>query len=247
MRRVKEENTPRRVKRTIRGDIKADLNAVMKSDPAARSKFEVAMTYSGFHALVYYRFAHAYYKAGLRFLARVTSQWARFLTGVEIHPAAVIGRGILIDHGSGVVIGETAEVGDNVVIYQGVTLGGTGKDKGKRHPTVGSGVMIGAGAKVLGPITIGDNSKVGAGSVVLKDVPPNSTVVGVPGRIDRRGGERVTDNLDQVRLPDPTMDEFERLQCQIEALYRKIKAQEEAGKTIAKPPKQNKQDEESKK
>jgi len=231
-------------KRTVWGDIKADLNAAMRNDPAARSKFEVALTYAGFHALVYYRVAHALYRAGLRFLARVVSQRARFRTGVEIHPAAVLGRGILIDHGVGVVIGETAEVGDNVVIYQGVTLGGTGKDKGKRHPTVGSGVMIGAGAKVLGPITIGDNSKVGAGSVVLKDVPPNSTVVGVPGRIDRRGGERVTDDLDQIRLPDPTMDEFEKLQCQIEALYRRIKAQEAAGKAQTKT---GKKDDESKK
>jgi len=170
------------------------------------------------------------HKSGLRFFARVISQRARFRTGVEIHPAAVIGRGILIDHGSGVVIGETAEVGDNVVIYQGVTLGGTGKDKGKRHPTVGSNVMISAGAKVLGPIKIGDNSKIGAGSVVLKDVPENSTVVGVPGRVVRRGGERVIDDLDQIRLPDPAMDDFERLQCQIEALYRKLQAQDSIGK-----------------
>ncbi|GHU98904.1 serine acetyltransferase [Clostridia bacterium] len=192
----------------------------MLNDPAARSRFEVALTYSGFHALLAYRFAHFLYRAGLKFSARVVSQTARFFTGVEIHPAAKLGRGIFIDHGMGVVIGETAEIGDNVVIYQGVTLGGTGKDKGKRHPTIGNNVMISAGAKVLGPFKVGDNAKIGAGSVVLREVPENSTVVGVPARIVRRGGLRVED-LDQA-TPDPVMEEFHKLHCQIEALYRMI-------------------------
>jgi serine O-acetyltransferase len=208
-------------KRTLFGDIRADLNAALANDPAARNRLEVALTYSGFHALVAYRFAHFLFRVGLKFFARVVSQTARFFTGIEIHPAAMLGRGIFIDHGMGVVIGETTEVGDNVVIYQGVTLGGTGKDKGKRHPTIGNNVMISAGAKVLGPFKVGDNSKIGAGSVVLKEVPANSTVVGVPGRVVRLHGRKPED-LDQVLLPDPIMEEFDKLHCQIEALYRMI-------------------------
>ena len=196
--------------------VKKDLNAVFRHDPAARSKLEVVLTYSGFHALVMYRFAHFLYLHRWRLAARMVSQFAKFLTGVEIHPAARIGTGVVIDHGEGVVIGETAEVGNNVLIYQGVTLGGTGKDKGKRHPTVCDNVMISAGAKVLGPFTVGKGAKIGAGSIVLKEVPPNATVVGVPGRVVRINGERV-DDLDQTR-PDPVTEECEALGGKIAAL-----------------------------
>ena len=200
--------------------IKKDLNSVMKHDPAARNKFEVALTYSGFHALLMYRFAHFMHIHGYKLVARIVSQLAKFLTGIEIHPGAKIGHGVFIDHGEGVVIGETAIVGNNVVIYQGVTLGGTGKDKGKRHPTIEDGVMISAGAKVLGPFTVGQNAKIGAGSIVLKEVPPNATVVGVPGRVVKLSGVRV-DDLDQA-LPDPVMDEISRLNARIDALSAKI-------------------------
>ncbi len=197
--------------------IRKDLNSIMKHDPAARSRFEVALTYSGFHALVMYRFAHFMYCHNYKLIARIVSQLAKFFTGIEIHPGATIGAGVCIDHGEGVVIGETAIVGNNVVIYQGVTLGGTGKDKGKRHPTIEDGVMISAGAKVLGPFTVGKNSKIGAGSIVLKEVPPNSTVVGVPGRVVKLNGVRV-DDLDQT-LPDPIMDEISKLNAKIDELY----------------------------
>lgn len=199
----------------------------MHHDPAARSKLEVVLTYSGFHALVYYRFAHFLYRHRLKLLARMVSQYAKFLTGVEIHPAAKIGCGVVIDHGEGVVIGETAEVGNNVLIYQGVTLGGTGKDKGKRHPTVCDNVMISAGAKVLGPFTVGYGAKIGAGSIVLKEVPPYATVVGVPGRVVRICGERV-DDLDQT-LPDPLGDELKRLRGEATCLLKRIEALESKG------------------
>ena len=200
--------------------VKKDLNAVFRHDPAARSKLEVVLTYSGFHALVMYRFAHFLYLHRWRLAARMVSQFAKFLTGVEIHPAARIGTGVVIDHGEGVVIGETAEVGNNVLIYQGVTLGGTGKDQGKRHPTVCDNVMISAGAKVLGPFTVGKGAKIGAGSIVLKEVPPNATVVGVPGRVVRINGERV-DDLDQT-LPDPVTEECEALCDKIAALTARV-------------------------
>ena len=200
--------------------VKKDLNAVFRHDPAARSKLEVVLTYSGFHALVMYRFAHFLYLHRWRLAARMVSQFAKFLTGVEIHPAARIGTGVVIDHGEGVVIGETAEVGNNVLIYQGVTLGGTGKDKGKRHPTVCDNVMISAGAKVLGPFTVGKGAKIGAGSIVLKEVPPNATVVGVPARVVRINGERV-DDLDQT-LPDPVTEECEALCDKIAALTARV-------------------------
>lgn len=163
--------------------VKYDLENILKNDPAARNKIEVFLLYPSVHAVIYYRIANTLYKKKLFFLARVISQFARFLTGIEIHPGATIGKGFFVDHGMGVVIGETAEVGDNVTIYHGVTLGGTGKDKGKRHPTIGNNVVIGSGAKVLGPIIIGDNCRIGANSVVLKDVPSSSTVVGIPGKI----------------------------------------------------------------
>ncbi len=206
--------------------VKKDLNAVFRHDPAARNKLEVILTYSGFHALVMYRFAHFMYLHRWRLVARIISQLAKFLTGVEIHPAAKIGTGVVIDHGEGVVIGETAEVGNNVLIYQGVTLGGTGKDKGKRHPTVCDNVMISAGAKVLGPFTVGKGAKIGAGSIVLKEVPPNATVVGVPGRVVRIGGERV-DDLDQT-LPDPVTEECNNLCEKIAELTARIEKLESA-------------------
>lgn len=161
-------------------NIKSDINSVLKNDPAARSKLEVFLLYPSIHVLIFYRVANKFYKGKLFFMARLISQLARFLTGIEIHPGATIGKGLFIDHGMGVVIGETAEVGDNVVIYHGVTLGGTGKDKGKRHPTIEDNVIIGCGAKVLGPIRIGANSKIGANAVVLKDMEENSTIVGIP-------------------------------------------------------------------
>ncbi len=161
-------------------NIKSDINSVLKNDPAARSKLEVFLLYPSIHVLIFYRVANKFYKRKLFFIARLISQLARFLTGIEIHPGATIGKGLFIDHGMGVVIGETAEVGDNVVIYHGVTLGGTGKDKGKRHPTIEDNVIIGCGAKVLGPIRIGANSKIGANAVVLKDMEENATIVGIP-------------------------------------------------------------------
>ncbi|KOA20760.1 serine acetyltransferase [Clostridium homopropionicum DSM 5847] len=163
--------------------IKYDIDNVLKNDPAARSSVEVFFLYPTINALIHYKVAHFFYERRIFFIARLISQFARFLTGIEIHPGAKIGKGLFIDHGMGVVIGETAEVGDNVLLYHGVTLGGTGKEKGKRHPTVGNNVVIGAGAKILGPITIGDNCKVGANSVVLKNIPEGSTVVGIPGKI----------------------------------------------------------------
>ncbi len=209
--------------------IRKDLESVMKHDPAARNRFEVILTYSGFHALVMYRFAHFMYVHNYKLVARIVSQIAKFFTGIEIHPGAKIGSGVFIDHGEGVVIGETAEIGNNVVIYQGVTLGGTGKDKGKRHPTIEDNVMISAGAKVLGPFTVGKNAKIGAGSIVLDEVPANATVVGVPGRVVKLNGVRV-DDLDQC-LPDPVADEIKRLSDKIDELYEIIGAE---GKNIPK-------------
>ena len=189
----------------------------MKHDPAARNRFEVVLTYSGFHALVMYRFAHFMYVHGYKLIARIVSQLAKFFTGIEIHPGAKIGSGVFIDHGEGVVIAETAVVGNNVLLYQGVTLGGTGKDKGKRHPTIEDNVMISAGAKILGPFTVGRNAKIGAGSIVLKEVPPNATVVGVPGKVVKLNGIRV-DDLDQT-LPDPVSDELNKINRRLDELY----------------------------
>ena len=196
--------------------IKMDLEAAKTHDPAANGAWEIALTYNGFHALILYRIAHYLHIRGFKLIARMISSIGRFFTGIEIHPGAKIGYGVFIDHGTGVVIGETTEIGNNVTIYQGATLGGTGKDKGKRHPTVESGVMISAGAKVLGPITIGKNAKIGAGSVVLQDVPPNATVVGVPGMVVRLNGERI-DDLDQA-LPDPVEDKINALEKRISEL-----------------------------
>lgn len=204
-----------------KGYIKSYLDAAMEKDPAAKSRAMVFFTYAGFKALCRHRLAHWLYNHKLRGIARAVSQSTRFWTGVEIHPGAKIGKGVFIDHGAGVVIGETAEIGDNVVIYQGVTLGGTGKDTGKRHPTIENNVVIAAGAKILGPFTVGEGSKIGAGSVVLKPVPPYCTVVGVPGRIVKQGGKRV-DALNQVELPDPILEEFKRLNARIGVLEDKL-------------------------
>lgn len=200
-------------------EIKADIQAALEKDPAARNKFEILMTYSGVRALIKYRIAHSLYLKGFKYWAKRIAYKAKIKTGVEIHPAATLGCGIFIDHGTGVVIGETAEIGNDVTIYQGVTLGGTGKDVGKRHPTIKDNVMISAGAKVLGPVVIGENCKIGAGSVVLKDVPANCTIVGVPGRIVRQHGKRV--EMDQ-KLPDPMLEEITRLNKRIEKLEDKL-------------------------
>jgi serine O-acetyltransferase len=202
--------------------IKDDIQVVFERDPAARSTLEVVMTYSGLHAIWGHRIAHKLWKAEWYTLARVVSQVSRFFTGIEIHPGARIGRGLFIDHGMGVVIGETCEIGDNVTIYQGVTLGGTGKEKGKRHPTIGNDVIIATGAKVLGSFKIGDNSKIGAGAVVLQEVPPNSTVVGIKARIVIQDGKRVKGDLDHVNLPDPVTDTIRQMQREIDHLRKEM-------------------------
>ncbi len=207
--------------------IKKEINAIFERDPAAKSVLEVLLCYPGLHAILLHRVAHAIHRKGFFVFARFLSQVSRFLTGIEIHPGARIGEGLFIDHGSGVVIGETAELGDNVTIYQGVTLGGTGKEKGKRHPTIGNNVVISSGAKVLGSFSVGDNVKIGAGSVVLKAVPPNCTVVGVPGRIVIRDGQKVessyTPDLRHDQMPDPIADMLSQMQNDIERLERKLK------------------------
>lgn len=195
--------------------MKEDIGVVFEQDPAARSHFEVILTYSGLHAIWAHRIAHAFYKKKFFFLARAVSQVSRFFTGIEIHPGAKIGRRLFIDHGMGVVIGETCEIGNDVTIFQGVTLGGTGKEKGKRHPTVKDNALIATGAKVLGSITIGEYSKIGAGSVVLKDVPEHSTVVGIPGKVVIRNGKRVQQDLDHRNLPDPDAIRFKKLEEEI--------------------------------
>jgi len=203
----------------------------MDRDPAARNVFEVIICYPGFHAMIMHRIAHWLFAHKLKFLARFLSQLNRFLTGIEIHPGAKIGRGVFIDHGMGVVIGETVEIGDNVTIYQGATLGGTGKDTGKRHPSIGNNVVISTGAKVLGPIHIGDNSKIGAGAVVLKEVPPNCTVVGIPGRIVKRDNKQVRQempiDLNHASLPDPVNEAFRRLTFRLLELEKKVDELEE--------------------
>lgn len=203
--------------------IKQDLQAVFDRDPAATSKLEVILTYAGFHALLAYRIAHRLTLRHVPILPRVISQLARWLTGVEIHPSAKIGTGFFIDHGMGVVIGETAEIGDYVTLFQGVTLGGTGKERGKRHPTLGNHVVVGAGAKILGGITIGDNVKIGANSVVLKSVPANSTVIGVPARVIKTQGERLPDaTMDQVNLPDPISERLIALEQELIELRKRL-------------------------
>lgn len=208
--------------------LRKNIRVVMERDPAARSALEVILCYPGFHAIIMHRLAHYFYRRRWFVMARLISHISRLLTGIEIHPGAKIGEGLFIDHGSGVVIGETAELGDNVTIYQGVTLGGTGKEKGKRHPTIGNNVVVSAGAKVLGAFTVGDNSKIGAGSVVLKAVPSDSTVVGVPGKVVARNGRKVEPQEDyeiDLRhdlLPDPVAEMILCLQKKIDRLEKRI-------------------------
>lgn len=203
-----------------------DIKSFMEHDPAARSKAEIFFLYPGFRALREHRKAQWFYNHNMPFLARYISQKTARKTGIEIHPAAKIGKRVVIDHGTGIVIGETAEIGDDVIIYQGVTLGGTGKDMGKRHPTIENGVMIGSGAKVLGPITVGHSAKIAAGAVVICDVEPNATVVGVPGKVVRIDGERV-DDLDQVNIPDPITQAIAKNEEKIKELENKLKDLEE--------------------
>ena len=209
------------------------LEAYQRRDPAARSKLEILLLYQGVHAVLYHRVAHWLYCKNWRFLARWVSQWSRFWTGIEIHPGATIGRRLVIDHGMGIVIGETAEVGDDCLIYHGVTLGGTGKDQGKRHPTIGNNVMISAGAKVLGSFTIGDNSKIGAGSVVLSEVPPGSTVVGVPGRVVKRNNASLPqETMNQTDLPDPVREDITVLQRENSELTNRVLEMEDELKQL---------------
>ena len=210
-------------------DLREDVKSFLEHDPAASNAFEVITLYPGYKALRNHRKANWFYRHNMKLLARAMSQYSSHRTGVEIHPGATIGRRVCIDHGTGIVIGETTEIGNDCIIYQGVTLGGTGKDTGKRHPTIGNGVMIGAGAKVLGPINIGDHVKIAAGAVVVKDVDENCTVVGVPGRIVRIDGERV-DDLDQVNLPDPVMNAIRDNSILIEELSKRIEKLEGASK-----------------
>jgi serine O-acetyltransferase len=210
--------------------LKAELDSIMKRDPAARSRLEVYFLYSGFKAVRAYRRAHWFYLHNHKFIARYISQRSRHKTGIEIHPGAKIGRGLFIDHGMGVVIGETAEIGDNCTLYQGVTLGGTGKDHGKRHPTLGNNVLVGAGAKILGPFRVGDNARVAAGAVVLDEVPANATAVGVPARVVRLNGIRPA-NLDQIHIGDPVSQQICGLRFQIECLKKKLEKLETEPKT----------------
>lgn len=209
--------------------LKKDIAVIFERDPAAKSVFEVIFCYQGLHAIWLHRIAHYFFKKGWIFWPRLISNFARFITGIEIHPGAKISEGLFIDHGAGTVIGETVEIGKNVTLYQGVTLGGTGKEKGKRHPTIGDNVVVASGAKVLGSFTVGHNAKIGAGSVVLKEVPPYATVVGIPGKVVLLYGEKVTENIDLAhdQLPDP--DE-EMIQC----MHRSLLKLEEKVKKLEK-------------
>ena len=200
------------------------LEAYQKRDPAARSKLEIFLLYQGVHATLYHRLAHWMYRRNWMFLARLVSQWSRFWTGIEIHPGAKIGRRFVIDHGMGIVIGETAEVGDDVLLYHGVTLGGTGKDHGKRHPTIGNNVLIGCGAKILGPFKVGDNSRIAANSVVLSEVPDNATAVGIPAQIVRIAGQMThfADEVDQTSVQNPTLEKLAALAARVEELEKHL-------------------------
>ena len=210
--------------------MKTEFQIIKDRDPAIHTPLEVFL-YPSFRAILYYRVAHKLYLKKHYFLARWVSQRAARKTGIEIHPGATIGKGLFIDHGSGVIIGETAELGDNITLYQGVTLGGTGKEQGKRHPTIGNNVMISAGAKILGSFTIGDNSKIGAGSVVLEEVPPNSTVVGVPGHVVKRNNQRLPqEELDQIHLPDPVKEELSMLRKRMQQMEIEIRQLKEERK-----------------
>lgn len=207
---------------SLKTELAETVQTVKDRDPAAKSTAEVLLLYSGVHALMAHRVAHKLYENKHYFAARAVSQASRAITGIEIHPAAKIGKGLFIDHGMGVVIGETTEIGDNCTLYQGVTLGGTGKDVGKRHPTLGDNVMVGAGAKILGPVEIGDNSKIAANAVVLKQVPKNSTAVGIPAQVVRKNGQKVADDLDQIHIPDPVSTELHRLEKEIKRLEAEL-------------------------
>ena len=204
------------------------LTAYQKRDPAARSKLEIFLLYQGVHATLYHRLAHWLYRHKLRFLARCVSQWSRFWTGIEIHPGAKIGRRLVIDHGMGIVIGETAEIGDDCLLYHGVTLGGTGKDQGKRHPTIGNNVLVSTGAKVLGPFKVGDNARIAANAVVLTEVPDNATAVGIPAQIVRIDGlsTHYADEVDQTSVNNPTLDKLAALAQRVEELEQKIQEKE---------------------
>ena len=211
------------------------LAAYQRRDPAARSKLEIFLLYPGVHAIINHRIAHWLYLHHRFFLARFVSQWSRFWTGIEIHPGATIGHRLVIDHGMGIVIGETAEVGDDCLLYQGVTLGGTGKDKGKRHPTLGNNVLVGSGAKVLGPFKVGDNCRIAAGAVVLREVPPNSTAVGVPAQVVRVAGKPVyyADDVDQIHMDNPVQEELNALTQRIQQLETELKQVKETKERTA--------------
>jgi len=201
------------------------LRAYQARDPAARSRLEIFLLYQGVHAVIYHRFAHFCYRHHMKFIARLVSQWSRFWTGIEIHPGAKIGRRLVIDHGMGIVIGETAEIGDDCLLYHGVTLGGTGKDQGKRHPTLGNNVMVSTGAKVLGPFRVGDNARIAANAVVLSEVPDNATAVGAPAQIVRVNGEKVkkyADEVDQTSVNNPTLEKLTALAQRVEELEQKL-------------------------
>lgn len=222
-------NSMKKSLKKVKNEIKNDIRVIRERDPAATSDLEVALLYSGFHAVLAYRLSHKLYEHDKHFAARLVSQGARFLTGIEIHPGAKIGKGLFIDHGSAVVIGETAEIGDNCTIYQGVTLGGTGKHVGKRHPTLGDNVMVGSGAKVLGPFKVGSNSKIAANAVVLDEIPENSTAVGIPARVVKRSGAKVSPcDLDQVHVPDPVAQEICKLTLRIEQLEKQLAEKDSA-------------------
>ena len=217
------------IKNKIFSEIKEEVASVLQRDPAAKSSIEVLLLYSGVHAMLAYRVANKLYRSKYYFPARCVSQLAKMFTGIEIHPGATIGHGFFIDHGTGVVIGETTEIGNNCTIYQGVTLGGTGKDLGKRHPTLGDNVLVGAGAKVLGPVNIGSNSKIAAGAVVLRDIPDDSTAVGIPAKVVRKAGRKVVDDLDQVNIPDPVSKEISAMTKKIDELEAELKELEDKG------------------
>ena len=219
-------------------NIKRDIRLIKESDPAARNAVEILLTYPSLRAIRCYRLAHMFYERKMFTAARIISQWARAKTGIEIHPGAVIGKGLFIDHGMGVVIGETAVIGDNCLLYQGVTLGGTGKDKGKRHPTLGNNVLVGAGAKVLGPFTVGNNVKIAANAVVLNAIPDDCTAVGVPARVVRHKGKKinchkVTQDIDQIHIPDPVSQELCRLQAEVDSLKKQL-AELKGNKSVGK-------------
>ncbi|MBQ3557736.1 MAG: serine O-acetyltransferase [Oscillospiraceae bacterium] len=204
------------------------LGAYQKRDPAARSKLEIFLLYQGVHAVIDHRIANFFYRHKMKFIARVVSQWSRFWTGIEIHPGATIGKRLVIDHGMGIVIGETAEIGDDCLLYHGVTLGGTGKDQGKRHPTIGNNVLVSTGAKVLGPFKVGDNARIAANAVVLSEVPANATAVGIPAQIVRIAGRNThyADDVDQTSINNPTLEKLAALASRVEELEQKLQEKE---------------------